>query len=148
MNIYHNKYLVLTYLLIPQLALAAANEIQNGNYWQCASFDAENKEWKVKSSYELAAINKALDACKKQSKIPNSCKTARESCEVFTNGYSTRPMWRCKALDQMAKAWPSNVYSHRDDAAIAAKAYCQQGSSFPDTCYTNLMTCKNLNARN
>jgi hypothetical protein len=63
------------------------------------------------------------------------------------NGVSTRPMWRCTAFDQMVKSWPSNTYTHRDDAAIAAKAYCEQGSAFPDTCFINLMTCKNMNSR-
>ncbi|WP_028387687.1 hypothetical protein [Legionella fairfieldensis] len=127
---------------------AEAEEINaSGNYWRCTSFDGENKEWTVNSNYELSAINKALDACKKQSNRPTSCKTAKETCEVFINGTSTRPMWRCTALDQMAKTWPGNIYAHRDDAAIAAKAYCQQESSFPDTCYINLITCKNLNSR-
>ena len=102
----------------------------------------------VDSYYQLAAINKALDACKKQSQFPANCKVAKARCEAFVNGISTRPMWQCTALDQMAKVWPSKIYVHRDDAAIAAKAYCQQGSSFPDTCYINLMTCKNLNPNN
>jgi hypothetical protein len=138
--------LFLNCLLLRQEAIAD-NTITDLNFWSCTAYDAENKEWNGKSGYELAAINKAYEACRKQSKIPTSCKTAKESCEVFMNGVSTRPMWRCTALDQMAKTWPSNVYTHRDDAAIAAKAYCEQGSSFPDTCYINLMTCKNLNQR-
>lgn len=146
MNTQNTKQIIFLSFIIPQIVLAAS-DIPTGNFWRCMAFDNEHKEWKVNSSYELAALNKALDACKKESKLPASCKTARESCEVFTNGSSNRPLWRCKALDQMAKSWPSNVYSHRDDAAIAATAYCQQGSSFPDTCYTNLMTCKNLNSR-
>ncbi|MFA5960277.1 MAG: hypothetical protein WC785_07150 [Tatlockia sp.] len=118
-----------------------------GNYWRCTASDAGHHEWAANSSYALAALNKSFDECKKQSSLPASCKTAKESCEMFVNGQSTRPMWRCVALDQMAKAWPSNTYMHRDDAAIAARAYCQQNSGFPDTCYTNLMTCKNLNSR-
>lgn len=122
-----------------------AAEIALGNYWRCTAQDAENKEWLAISNYEISAINKAFDDCKKQSKTPSSCKTAKEACEAFINGISTRPMWRCVALDQKAKTWPSNIYIHRDDAALAAKAYCQQNSVYPDTCYINLITCKNLN---
>jgi hypothetical protein len=138
--------LFLNCLLVAQKATAddTATEL---NYWRCIAHDDENKEWIAKSSFELAAINKAYDACKKQSNIPSSCKTAKETCEVFMNGVSTRPMWRCTAFDQMAKSWPSNTYTHRDDAAIAAKAYCEQGSAFPDTCFINLMTCKNMNSK-
>ncbi|KTD25096.1 MULTISPECIES: hypothetical protein [Legionella] len=143
-----NKILTIT-LFIAHWVISSplAAETLEGNFWRCTAFDAENKEWTVESSYEISAVNKAFDECKKQSKIPRSCKTAKESCEAFVNGKSTRPMWRCTALDQMAKSWPSNVYTHRDDAAIAAKAYCEQNSAFPDTCYINLMTCKNLNSK-
>lgn len=125
----------------------AENSEFSGNYWRCSSFDAHNKEWSANGSFEISAINKSFDDCKKQSQTPSSCKTAKESCEVFVNGQTTRAMWRCTALDLMAKRWPSNMYKNRDDAAIAARAYCEQNSGFPDTCYTNLMTCKNLNSR-
>lgn len=117
------------------------------NYWRCTAYDAEHKAWVVNSNYEITAVNQAFDACKKQSNLPKTCKSAKQTCEFFLNGYSTRPMWRCTALDQMAKTWPSNIYAHRDDAAIAAREYCQEKSGFPDTCYINLMTCKNLNSR-
>ena len=137
---------ILLSFFAPPLAIAE-QIIDDNNFWRCTAFDAENKRWVVKSGYELAAINKAYDACKKESSLPETCKTAKETCETFINGVSTRPMWRCTALDQMAKAWPSNTYIHRDDAAIAAREFCQENSSFPDTCYINLMTCKNLNSR-
>jgi hypothetical protein len=137
---------ILAFIVGSSLA-ASENGLASGNYWRCTTSDAANKEWNADSTYEISAINKSFDDCKKQSGNPSTCKASKETCEMFLNGASTRPMWRCTALDQMAKLWPSNIYSHRDDAAIAAKAYCQQGSSFPDTCYINLMTCKNLNTR-
>lgn len=140
------KGLLVVNLLSIQLVFAETLPAE-GNYWRCSAYDSESKEWVVNSGYELSAVNQALDACKKQSNLPKSCKTARETCEYFSNGTSTRPMWRCIALDQLAKEWASNVYAHRDDAAIAAREYCQQKSTFPDTCYINLMTCKNLNSR-
>lgn len=132
---------------ISQQSVAGEDGISSGNFWRCTTYDAENKQWAVNSSYEITAINKSYDECKKESNIPTSCKTAKEACEMFLNGVTTHPMWRCTALDQMAKLWPSNIHTHRDDAAIAAKAYCEQGSAFPDTCYINLMTCKNFNSR-
>ncbi|ARG97545.1 hypothetical protein [Legionella micdadei] len=143
-----NKTLMTMLIIINSvLSTTVSAETLEGSFWRCTAFDGEDKEWTVDSSYEISAVNKAFEECKKQSKVPSSCKTAKEACEAFVNGKSTRPMWRCTALDQMAKTWLSNVYTHRDDAAIAAKAYCEQNSAFPDTCYINLMTCKNLNSR-
>lgn len=146
MNIYLKGLFFLSYLLLSQTVFAEHFD-PNSNYWYCSASDAEDKEWTVTSGYELAAINKAFDACKKESRMPATCKVAKENCEVFVNGLSTRPMWRCTALDQTAQPWRSNVYSQRDDAALAAKAYCQDESSLPDTCYINLITCRNLNSR-
>lgn len=136
-----NIVLILVCLSIP--AWSAAQ-----NDWQCVAHDGLNQQWQGQSDYQRAAINIAFDACKKSSEDPGSCHVANADCEYFLNGQTTRPMWRCIALDQMAREWPSNVYPQRDDAAIAARAYCQDKSGFPDTCYTNLMTCKNLNERN
>jgi len=113
--------------------------------WHCTAEDEAHKQWTSSSNYERAAVNKAFEQCKKESQFPESCKTSHNDCDYVVNGYSTKPMWQCKAMDQMAKIWPSNFYAQRDDAAIAAKAYCQQRSSFPDTCYINLITCKNVN---
>lgn len=114
---------------------------------QCTAYDAENKQWVVSSNYQLTSINRAFDICKKQSKVPASCKISKEDCEVFIDGMSTRPMWRCMALDQAAVSWFSNIYTHRDDAALAAKAYCRERSTLPETCYIHIFTCRNLNAR-
>ena len=126
--------------------LITNNGWAEGN-WQCTARDSTDKEWKASSDYERVAINHAFETCKRESSLPSSCKTSKQDCETFINGVSTRPLWRCIALDQMGKPWQSNLYPHRDDAAIAAKAYCQDQSGFPDTCYINLMTCKNLNLR-
>lgn len=120
---------------------------EGGASWHCAARDAANKEWTANSGFSRSAINHAFEACKKESTLPDTCKTSSVDCESFIDGVSTRPAWRCLALDQMGKSWKSNPYPQRDDAAIAAKAYCQDQSGFPDTCYINLMTCKNLNSR-
>lgn len=138
-----NKFLPFFFILLLPL-LTQANG--SGN-WQCTARDGANKEWVKSSNYERIAINLAFEACKKESTLPTTCKTAKEECEAFIDGQSTRPMWRCIALDQMGKAWESNVYTQRDDAAIAAKDYCHDRSGFPDTCYINLMTCRNMNSR-
>lgn len=117
-----------------------------GTYWQCSVFDASGKEWVEQSGYQLAAINRAFDACKKQSMNPDTCKSSKADCDAFVNGHSTRPLFQCTALDHLATPWRSNLYPQRDDAALAAKAFCQQSGGSPDTCYVNVITCKNINA--
>lgn len=119
----------------------------NDTYSQCTVTDTTGKQWVVKHQYERTAINLAVEACKKESTIPISCKSAHEACESFTHGISNRPLWRCTALDRAAKSWVSNTYDKRDDAALAAKAYCQENSTMPGTCYINMLTCKNLNSK-
>ena len=117
------------------------------NYWQCASHDDQNKEWVVKSPYERVATNKALEACKNESKFPASCRVAKEYCEAFVHGETTRAMWVCTALDDQAKPWDSNPYAQQDDAALAALAYCKEQSETPASCYINLITCHNMNEK-
>lgn len=117
------------------------------NYWQCSSHDSEDNQWIAKSQYERTAVNKAFEACKKSSRNPSSCQTAKEMCMSIINGVNTQAMWQCTALDQMAKHWASDIYVHRDDAALGAKAHCEQRSAMPMSCYINLMTCKNLNEK-
>ena len=135
----------LVLLLSGLSTLAIADNTENN--WECRVQDSTQTQWVGKGTYERSATNKALAACKKESKSPETCKAAKENCEVFVNGKSTRPMWRCTALDQFAKVWRSSIYPHRDDAALGAKAYCQENSGMPDSCYINLMMCKNLNER-
>lgn len=113
------------------------------DYWKCATTDGEFKEWVAQHPKERYAANLAYDACKKQSRFPKTCKASKEACELFVQGVSTKPMWQCTALDQQAKPWVSNLYGNRDDAALAAKAYCQENSDLPGSCYINLITCKN-----
>lgn len=115
------------------------------DYWQCTAFDGAKHQWVIKNAYERVAENKALEACKKQSPVPSTCKIIKNNCDYFANGLSTKPFWQCTALDQMSKLWLSDFFNNRDEAAMNAKALCQKESGMPDTCYVNLLTCKNLN---
>lgn len=124
-----------------------AFETNSLNYWKCTTTDAENKTWTIDGNYQLNAINYSFAACKKESAYPKSCKTSKTSCEHFVNGQTTQPMWRCVALDRAAGIWPSNTYMMRDDAALAAQAYCKDNSSVPASCYINMITCRNLNVQ-
>ncbi|WED44303.1 hypothetical protein [Legionella cardiaca] len=117
------------------------------NYWKCTASDTENREWYGQSDYQLTALNRAMEDCKKQSRAPSTCKTSKADCESIVNGETTRAMWRCVALDLAAIPWPSNIYNHADDALLGAKAYCQANSALPETCYVYLFTCRNLNIR-
>lgn len=117
-------------------------------YWQCSAIDQNSQSWTSKHAYERTATNQALEACKQESPLPSSCSVSHEACERFRHGVSTRPSWQCTALDQEAKPWASNPYPQRDDAAMAAKAYCKERSASPDTCHLNFLTCINLNPVN
>lgn len=112
--------------------------------WQCTASDAQEKQWVIHSTYERQATNEAYALCKKESQVPHTCRVAHEACEPFVNGVSIKPLWKCTALDRLSKPWVSIAYANRDDAAIAAKAYCQEQSQAPDSCYINLLTCKNI----
>lgn len=115
------------------------------SYWICKTHDANDLEWTVKNGYKKIAINLAFDACKKQSKSPATCKTSNNDCDEFRNGVSIKPQWTCTALEKGSGYWRSNYYTHREDAAIAAKDYCKTQSSIPETCYVNLIGCTNKN---
>lgn len=117
----------------------------HNTYWECSAQDNYYQEWKVQNEQQQVAINQALSVCTQQSREPQSCKVAKENCESFINGHSTRPRWRCVAMDDLAKKWASNEYRFRDDAALAALDYCKQQSACAQSCYINLLTCKNLN---
>jgi hypothetical protein len=123
-----------------------AEPLISGNYWQCITTDRTNKHWTAVSIYQKIAQNFAFASCKKESTTPTSCKTSRQHCEQFIDGVSVQPMWECLALDRTAAPWRSNRYSNRWDAALGAKAYCQQKSVVPGTCYVNLVTCVNKNS--
>jgi len=117
----------------------------SSHYWQCVTLDAANKQWSAQSPYQKVALNLAFAACKKESQAPATCNAAKANCDEFNEGRSLTPMWQCTALDQFASPWPSDVYAQRYDAALAAKAFCKQKSTIPDTCYVNMVTCRNKN---
>lgn len=137
--------LVMSFLGVLMPNLVSSASALDGNYWQCTTEDKTLKQWTAKSVYQKVAINISFDACKKQSVVPLSCKAAKASCEGYIQGVNTSPMWKCTALDRTAIPWQSNFYSHRLDAALAAKAFCKENSSVPDTCHINLVTCRNVN---
>lgn len=139
----YKMFLMLSMHLCTQSALARTPA--GSQYWECSAHDEYYKEWKIQSTHQQMAINQVLDVCKKQSRAPTSCKVAKEFCDSFINGKSSHPMWKCTALDDHAKKWPSNIYTKRDDAAIAALDYCKEQSAFAESCYINLLTCRNLN---
>ncbi|WP_051131901.1 hypothetical protein [Legionella tunisiensis] len=56
------------------------------NYWQCTAHDAQNKQWTVSNAYQLTAINKAFDACKKQVKYPVVVKPQGKTVIFLTGG--------------------------------------------------------------
>ncbi|CAM3015051.1 hypothetical protein [Legionella worsleiensis] len=142
MNYCVRCFLVLLWVSYSGISISANAD---SSYWQCITQDKTNKQWTVKNTYQKVALNQAFALCKKESEFPTSCKTSQSSCEGFYMGMSTKPLWRCSAIDQTATAWNSNFYSEQDDAALAAKAYCKEYSSVPDTCFINFVTCKNYN---
>jgi hypothetical protein len=128
-------------LFVPLIGFSMPNQ----DYWICRTQDINQMEWTAKSEYQKIALNLAFDACKKRSKNPSTCKASTEACEGFHLGKSTKSFWRCTALDRAADYWRSNYYHHKDDAIMAAKAYCKSKSSVPETCYVNVITCININ---
>ena len=135
------------YILLFLMAVFINPVWADDSYWQCRAHDTQGNQWVVNNLYEQVATNKAFEACKKQSDAPTSCKALKDNCDYFSNGLSTRPMWRCMALDLMSKIWKNDPRANRDEAALEAEAICKQHSPMPETCYINLMTCKNLNER-
>ncbi len=150
MNI--RKIFSIVLLLVLNSPWAASNTAPMTNYWQCNAHDNEKNQWIGKNPYARVATNKAFEACKKESRTPASCKAPQSTCEYIVNGVSTgayalsdHSTWQCIALDQLAKTWVGDTHSNRDDAALAAKSYCKKYSTVPDSCYINLLTCKNIN---
>jgi hypothetical protein len=113
--------------------------------WICKAHDVAHQEWAAKNAYQKMAINFAFAYCKKQSKNPMSCKVSETDCEGFQQGISTKPFWRCTALDAQAAGWNSNYYANREEAGLAALSYCKAKSPAPETCFINLITCLNVN---
>jgi hypothetical protein len=132
-------------LLSFSTGLFAEQADPNANYWQCTARDGTNKQWAANSFYQKVALNFALAYCKQQSMVPASCRAVGGNCARFINGFNITPMWQCTALDGFATPWRSNLYSDREDAALAAKAYCRQNSTVPETCYVFTSICDNKN---
>ncbi len=133
------------------LCMLIIGPIWASNEWRCVAHDKEKNEWIGKNAYERVAANKAIEACKKQSSTPISCIVAHQSCAYFVEGKNvgTDPMsdsslWQCTSLDQKAIVWKGEPSESRDDAALAAKHYCEEHSAIPDTCYINLLMCRKL----
>ena len=141
---YFINYCFLLLLLICNATFAATLD-NKSLYWQCSSYDQHNKQWSVQNSYQKMALNLAFAACKKESTVPASCNASESACEGFNQNLSTKSLWQCTALDETAAAWLSNFYLQREDAALGAKAYCQEKSAVPDTCYIDMVTCMNIN---
>jgi hypothetical protein len=142
-----NKQVIYCFLilLITPIAIYAEQINNNGNYWECTTHDASNTQWNAQSFYEKIALNLSYAQCKRKSQSPTTCKTSQSSCVQYVKGVNVMPMWRCTALDREALPWRSKLYPNREDAALAAEAFCKQESPVPSTCYMNLITCVNIN---
>lgn len=113
------------------------------DYFQCSITDRESKSWSAKSKHHKMAVHLALEACKRESNAPGSCKKSKIKCDdsdptVATNNGG----WRCMALDYMARAWSKDYHPNIDGAAFMALTYCRQRSAVPETCYLNYITCE------
>ncbi|MBN8086360.1 hypothetical protein J0J19_23155, partial [Vibrio vulnificus] len=64
---------ILVFLIIlTNFTLARAQNSKD--YWQCSIIDNNKQEWTVNSYYAISTQHKALEACKKHSIYPKSCK--------------------------------------------------------------------------
>ncbi|KTD00341.1 hypothetical protein OQJ19_16100 [Fluoribacter gormanii] len=142
-----NKYIGCCFFLVLGVSVSSFAEPINteGNYWQCSTHDVTQTKWTSQSTYQKIALNLSYSECKKNSNKPATCKTSNASCVRFIHGANVTPMWQCTAFDREAMRWNSNHYPNRDDAALAAQAYCKHKSPVPHTCYINVVTCINKN---
>ena len=136
-------FLITVLSLLPWLTMAETTKA-----WHCTAKDDNDKEWNADHTYERTAQNLALEACKKESPTPGSCKAPEDSCDYFGKehlyGKKSKYLWRCTAMDEKAKFWRGKPSHHKDEAALDAKALCQEHSARPDSCYVNLFTCRAL----
>jgi len=143
---------ILFFILTTNLLWAETNDSEN-NYWQCHAEDSKQTNWIIKNKYKLVASNKALEECKKESEKPLSCNVNDDECNYFSANddeeksppNNKNELWKCSALDQNSDSWDSIPNRSQDEAAINAKINCQKESKNPDSCYINLLTCKNIN---
>lgn len=132
------KYGLILILFCPSIGFS-------NDLWLCKAHDNTNKEWLAQSPYPKIAINRSLDACKRQSTNPLSCRITSNDCESPQLDPSTKPYWRCTAIDQQGTPWNSIYYLNKEDAALAANAYCHSKSPLPETCFINMITCVSSN---
>lgn len=114
--------------------------------WECVAKDDSHKQWVAHSNYQRNANIRALESCKKESNLPATCQTLDSDCDSLINGRSTRPLWRCVALDHLATPWYSHPSRDRTAAALSAKNICKEKSPLPESCYINMITCTNLSS--
>jgi hypothetical protein len=133
------KRTIIFILLVPIVSVAAEP------FWECIAHDKANKPWVGKNAYQKMAINLSFAACKKGSQYPETCRITVNNCTGYHLGLSSKPFWHCAAFDQSGAQWMGNYYTTKDDAAMAAKEYCQSKSSTPGSCYVNMIACTNIN---
>ena len=143
--------------------------------WTCRATDAQHREWSVTSTYQLTAMKRAEEACKKQSQVPLSCEALKSSCEGVVEDHepllkeekhpthATRPqakerkiigirsgrgknLWQCMALDGGTSHWVNKPQRNALQAAFAALRACRQNSALPDTCYVYVFACRQRDA--
>lgn len=115
------------------------------DFWVCKATDLTQRTWTQGNEYQRRALLDALDACKKESTVPNTCKAVGTQCDGILSGSINRAVWRCTSLDTLANYWYSNISPTEIEAALSARDICRKESSVPLTCYINMLTCENLN---
>lgn len=131
------KYIVAIFIPMMMSSLFAST-------WTCQIADKNGTIWEGKHRYQLPAKMNALHLCKNESRSPMSCVRTKETCTETEEEVSSKSYWQCTAFDQMGKEWSAEPLKNRDDAAIQAKESCLNESGFPDTCYVNLLTCRDI----
>lgn len=126
------------------LAVVDARNFQNTS-WRCKSSDGAHNKWVVTASIKRIARNSALEACKRDSTLYRTCTAKESDCMMMSHGMNTTAVWKCVALDRLAKSWQNYGNSKRNDAILAAKASCKASSEVPATCYVNTVTCRQTN---
>lgn len=124
------------------LLLASSCWSMNASLWYCTAQDNDHHQWEIQHPYRIAAMNRALEQCKKGSPIPKTCRIITKNCIAAGNEMVANRHWQCTAFDKAAMAWTSSFYPNRDDAALHANDTCKSNSSVPESCYINLVSCK------
>jgi len=135
------------YALLIYIVLSAPLFANNTDHmlWKCSAIDNTGMQWSGLGRYPRSAELKAYEGCKKESNNPWECYTARELCEVYSDGESRVSYWRCTAFDKAGGTWKSGPYGNRGNAAKGAMSYCEHFSKKPDTCFLHFVTCKKGN---